>query len=169
MPRPVSKLLYWYTRSLRLLVHAMTALAGTAVVGMTVVTTVDVLGRTVGHPLPGAYDIVTVLGGLAIACALPYTTAVKGHVAVEFFFHKLRRRGRIILDTVNRCIGISLFAILGWQTMRYARSLRNSGEVTPTLELPLYPVVYVVAASCFLVALVVLHHLIHPGKEMIRP
>ncbi|MCF7854727.1 MAG: TRAP transporter small permease [Candidatus Pacebacteria bacterium] len=169
MAQPLVNLSQWYTRSLRTLVYATTALAGTAVVSMTIITTLDVLGRALWRPLPGAYDLVTVLGGLAIACALPYTTAVKGHVAVEFFFHKLRRRARIVVDTVNRCIGMALFAVLGWQTILYARALRLSGEVTPTLELPLYPVVYVVAVVCFLVVLVILHHLVHPGREMIRP
>jgi len=158
-----------YTRVLRYVVGAFTAVATVSVAGMMGVTTVDVLGRTVARPVPGAYDIVTVLGGLAIGCALPYTTAVKGHVAVEVLFHRLQRRGRIAVDTAHRLLGSGLFGVLAWQSLSYGAGLRASGEVTPTLQIPLYPLVYAVGASCAVVVLVILHHLIHPGRELIRP
>ena len=159
-----------WTRLLTGLVQAGTAVAAAGLVVMMVLTTLDVICRSAcGRPLPGTYDIVRLVGFLTLACALPYTTAVKGHVAVEFFFHKLGRRRRIAVDTVNRILGIALFGVLAWQTAARAAALRASGEVTPTLQLPVYPVLYVAAGACLLVALVILHNLLHPGREMIKP
>ena len=51
--------------------------------------------------ITGALDLGKGCGALVIAGALPYTTAVKGHVAIEYFFHKLGRRGRIVVDTLG--------------------------------------------------------------------
>ncbi|MBN2307412.1 MAG: TRAP transporter small permease, partial [Candidatus Hydrogenedentes bacterium] len=99
----------------------------------------------------------------------PYTTAVKGHVAIEYFFLKLSRRGRIIVDTVCRSIGIVLFSFLTWKSVHYGSALKASGQVTPTLQVPVFWVPYVIALSCGVVVLVILHNLLHPGKEMIKP
>ena len=159
-----------YSVTLIAAVRTLTFVAGAAVIGMMAVTTADVLLRKLAsRPIPGAFDIVTVLGALTIACALPYTTAVKGHVAVEYFFHKLSRPARIVVDTANRLLGILLFGLFAWRSALYAASLKASGHVTPTLQLPLFPVVYAIAVSCMLVALVILHNLLHPGREMIKP
>jgi TRAP-type C4-dicarboxylate transport system permease small subunit len=112
---------------------------------------------------------VRISGTITIACALPYTTAVKGHVAIEYFFHKLSRRGRIAVDTVARLAAITLFAFLARESFLLGESFRESGQVTQTVEIPEFWVPYVVAVSCAVVVLVIIHNLLRPGREMIRP
>jgi len=158
-----------YACVVRLLVFALAAVAGCGVLTMMTVTCVDIILRWSNRTLTGAYDIVCVAGALTIACALPYTTAVKGHVAIEYFFLKLSRTGRVVVDTVARLLAIALFACLAWQCVRYGTSLWRSGQVTPTLQVPVFWVPYVIAFSCVVVALVILHNLLHPGREMIKP
>ena len=79
----------------------MAGVAGLAVAAMIILTCVDVVGRRLGHPLTGTYDIVEILGAISIIGALPYTTACKGHVAIEFLFQKLSRLGRAILCRIR--------------------------------------------------------------------
>ncbi len=148
------------------------ALAGVTAIGilmMMLVTCVDVVMRRTGFPLKGAVDVVKVMGAVTLACSLPYTTAVKGHVAIEYFFHKLPWRGRIVVDTVVRTLGISLFLLIARRSFYYGHSLRSSGEVTPTLQLPVFWVPYVMAFCFLVVACVIFYHLLHPGREMIKP
>jgi len=158
-----------YTRTVLAMVHALTAVALLSLLSMMAITCVDVVMRVGGRPLIGAYDLVAICAFLTVVCALPYATAVKGHVAIEFFFHKFGRRGRVVVDTINRMLGIALFATLAWRAVIYAEQKRSSGEVSMTLALPVWPVIYVLAAACLVVALVILHNLLHPGKEMIKP
>ena len=117
----------------------------------------------------GEVDIVKIAGGVAIACALPYTTAVKGHVAIEYFFHKLSRRGRIAVDTATRLAAMGLFGLLSWRCVRYGLDLRRSGEVTLTLEIPLFWIPHVMALCCATMVFVILYNLLHPGREFIKP
>lgn len=159
----------FYRRALVALVMGLNTLAGFSIVFMMVVTCADVLMRLFGHPLKGSYDLVQIAGALTIACALPYTTAVKGHVAVEFLYLKLGHRGRMAVDIMVRSILIALFVILAVQSVKYGTSLHRSGEVTPTLEIPLYGVMYLIAFSCAVVSLVVLFNLLNPRKELIKP
>lgn len=158
-----------YESGLRRLVLVMAVLSGAGVIAMMLTTCADVVLRAFGSPLKGSYDIVRLLSLITLACALPYTTAVKGHVAVEFFFNKLPRAGRIVVDTLMRVLLIGLFAVLCYQNVRYGISLRASGELLPTLRLPVFWAAHVVAFSCAVVLLVVLYNLVHPGKMMLKP
>jgi TRAP-type C4-dicarboxylate transport system permease small subunit len=106
---------------------------------------------------------------VTIACALPYTTAIKGHVAVEYFHHRLGRRGRVVVDTLMRLPIMAMFGLFTWELIAYGTKLRTSGEVSMTLQLPVYWVPYVMAFSCAQVVLVTLWHLLHPGKPLIKP
>lgn len=151
------------------LVHALAAAAALAVAAMVLITCGDIVLRLAGHPIVGVYDIVRVAGGLTIACALPYTTAVKGHVAIEYFFQKLGPRGRVAVDSAVRLVGLALWSVLTWQYVRYGFILRRSGEVTSTLQLPVFWIPWVFAASFATVFMVTLYHLLHPGRSLLKP
>ena len=158
-----------YVSGLRWVVRALAVAAGLAVTVMIVVTCVDVVGRRFGHPLKGAYDIVELLGAIVIAGALPYTTGRKGHVAIEFFFQRLGRRGRIVIDTLVRSISVSMFAFLTWRFIQYGTELRASGQVTLTLRWPMFWMPWWMALCSGVMILVILYHLMHPGKELMKP
>ncbi len=151
------------------MVKALAFVACASLMVMVLVTSADVILRKFSLSLTGAYDIVRIAAALTIAAALPYTTAIKGHVAIEYFFHKLGRRGRIVVDALMRLGGMALFGLLAWGCVDYGNSLRAKGEVSMTLQLPIFWVPYVLAVSCVLVVLIKLYHLTHPGKPMIKP
>lgn len=165
---PVSLAERW-CQILRVLVNLLAGLAGASLMLMVLVTSLDVVLRVFRISLTGAYDIVKIASAVTIAAALPYTTAVKGHVAIEYFFHKLGRRGRVVVDTFMRLLDMSLFSLLAWQSVLYGNRLKLSGEVSLTLQLPVFWVPYVIAASCGLVVLITLYHLLNPGRELIKP
>jgi len=116
----------------------LAGVAGLAVAAMIVVTCVDVVGRRLGHPLRGAYDLVEILGAIAITGALPYTTVHKGHIAIEFLRQKVGPRGRLVLSTLVDVVSFLLFAFLTWRFVRYGVELRASGQVTLTLGWPIF-------------------------------
>jgi TRAP-type C4-dicarboxylate transport system permease small subunit len=158
-----------YHRALRALVNALACVAGAGLMLMVLITSADVVLRKCNLSVTGAYDLVKIAAAITAAAALPYTTAIKGHVAIEYFFHKLGRRGRIVVDALMRFGGMALFGLLAWGFVDYGNSLRQKGEVSTTLQLPIFWVPYVLAASCALVVLIKVYHLTHPGKPMIKP
>jgi TRAP-type C4-dicarboxylate transport system permease small subunit len=158
-----------YSTVLRAVVLGLNAVASVLFVVMMTLTTCDVILRTVWRPITGTYDWVTLCGCVALAFSLPYATAVKGHVAVEFFFHKLNRHARTVVDTLLRLLSMSLFSALCWRGFAYARDLTRTGEGTLTLKIPLYPAALCLALAFGVVVLVILHNLLHPGREMIKP
>jgi TRAP-type C4-dicarboxylate transport system permease small subunit len=157
--------------SLKAAVFALLFVSGLAVLIMIAVTCADVILRLpwINRPFIGAYDIVRITGAIALAAALPYTTAVKGHVAIEYFFHKLNRTPRIVVDSIMRLLSMALFAFLGWRSIQHGISLHRTSQVSQTLQIPLFWLPIVIGVCSFVVVLVVTHHLIYPKREMIKP
>jgi len=159
----------WVWHAVRGLVLALAGVAGCCLAGMIGVVCLGVVLRFFGHPIKGSYDIVRLAGALTIACALPITCAVKGHIAIEYFFHKFNRRGRLVLDTLVHGGMMAMFGAAAWQCVRYGQNFLRNGEVTPTLQLPLFWVAWVMALACAASVPVSCYHLLHPGREMIKP
>ncbi len=158
-----------YTIGLRITVLLFAGITGVCILFMVLLTCADVVLRLFGRPIIGAYDLVGVAGAVSMACALPYTTALKGHVAIEYFFQKLNRTGRIVVDSIARLLSIGLFTLLARESARIGTNLKIRGEVTPTLQLPVYWVSWIIALACALVVLVIIYNMLNPGKELVQP
>ena len=128
--------------------------AGTALISMMLLTCADVVMRFFDLPIPGTYEIIGFLGALAVALALAATSMEKGHIAVDLLVNRLPQRGQIFLDAISSLFGLALFAALTWQSALYALDLRQSGEVSATLGMPVYPFAAGIAAGCALLCLV---------------
>jgi hypothetical protein len=65
-------------------------------------------------------------------------------------------------------LGISLFAVLARESIRIGTNLKARGEVTATLQLPIFWVSWMIGLCCALVVLVIFYQLLHPGKELVK-
>lgn len=153
----------------RKVILALAILAGAAILVMMGVTVADIVLRLFRTGIVGAYDVVRICGVVAITCALPYLTAVKGHIAIEFFYQSFSRVGRVILDSVFRIVALALFGFLVYRNIHYGLSLRASGVLMPTLKVPVFWMPLLVSFNALLICVVIAYHLVHPGEEMIKP
>jgi TRAP-type C4-dicarboxylate transport system permease small subunit len=131
-------------------------IAGGAVVAMMLLTTADIVLRAFRHPIPGAYEIVGLLGSLAVSFSLAYTSIEKGHIAVEFLVNRLAAPTQSLISAANALVATLLFAVITWQSLLYGTDFLLRGEVSMTIQMPIYPFVYGVAAGCGLLCPVLL-------------
>lgn len=153
---------------IRRIIIVLALIAGLAILVMIGVTVIDVILRIFGTGITGAYDIVRIMGIIAISFSLPYVTAIKGHIAIEFFYHRFSRTGRIILDSSFRTISVLVFLLLAWRNILYGLLLLNSNQVMQTLPIPVFWIPWMISLSCVLMILTILYHLFHPGKELVK-
>lgn len=130
--------------------------AGAAIVVMMVLTCADVVLRYFRYPIPGTYELVCFLGALAVGFAMAHTSVQQGHVAVSVIIQLLPPRVRSGVSCVTTSFSFIFFALIGWQSIRYAGQLHASGEVSLTLQLPFYPFVYGIGISAWAVCLILL-------------
>ena len=133
----------------------MNVIAGIALTFIILLTVCDVVLRALGRPILGAYEIVAMAGGIVIGFVTPFTSWVRGHIFMDFVIEKLSPKAKSAFDIATRCVGIALFLMISWNVFKIGINLHSVDEVTPTLELPLYPIAYGVG-FCFFVLSVVL-------------
>ncbi|HVN23406.1 MAG TPA: TRAP transporter small permease [Syntrophorhabdales bacterium] len=139
---------------LRFLSKILNFIAGVALTGMMLLTVADVSLRAVGHPLIGTYEIVALSLAIVIGFGIPKVSLDKGHVYMEFLMEKLSPRGKDLMNTFTRLLVLMLFIFIGYNLLNVGAEFRASGEVSPTIKLPFYPVAYGVAVCCFLECIV---------------
>ena len=129
--------------------------AGWTLVGMMLLTAADVILRAFRRPILGTYEIVGLLGAIVIAFAMPQTTLQEGHVSVEILVSRLSGTAQRVIFLITRSLTIMLFGFVAWECFQYGRDLKEAGEVSMTLCLPTYPVLYGIALAAVAVILVV--------------
>jgi TRAP-type C4-dicarboxylate transport system permease small subunit len=131
---------------------------------MMLLTVADVLLRAGGHPIIGTYEIVALLLALVIGFGIPQVSLDRGHVNMEFLLEKFSKRGRNVMNTFTRVLCLILFASIGTNLFNVAAKFHASGEVSPTIQLPFYPVAYGVAVCCLLECVVFLFDIVRIWK-----
>ncbi len=134
--------------------------------GMMVLTCTDVLMRFFGHPILGSEEITSFMAILMMAGAMPYTHYEKGHIGVNLIIRKFPKKTQARVDLITSMVSFLLFAIITWQTFIYAEKMKNSGEVSMTLEFPLYILVYAIAAGFIVLSLSILLDIIQNIKRV---
>ena len=117
---------------------------------MMLLTVADVFLRIVSRPILGTYEIASILLAVVIGFSIPQVSLDKGHVYMEFLVGRLAGTKMAALFTFTRILCIMLFLFIGYNLFSVANEFRLSGEVTPTIQLPFYPVAYGVGVCCFI-------------------
>ena len=137
-------------KTLHFVSKLLNIIAGISVTIMMLLTVADVLLRAGGHPIIGTYEIVALLLAVVIGFGIPQVSLDRGHVYMEFLLEKFSKRGKKVMNTFTRVLCLILFAFIGVNLFSVGAAFRASGEVSPTIQLPFYPVAYGVAVCCLL-------------------
>jgi TRAP-type C4-dicarboxylate transport system permease small subunit len=130
--------------------------AGLVLAAMMLFSVSDMVLRSLGHTVPGSYELIGWLSASAMALALGSVQEYRGHVAMELLVTRLGPRMRTVVDMVTGLLSFLLFAAVAWYVARYALVLHKTGSLSETLRVVVYPWVYVVAGGCAGLALALL-------------
>jgi TRAP-type C4-dicarboxylate transport system permease small subunit len=145
----------------------LNTVAEVVLVGMMMLTVVDVFLRTFGKPIVGTYELVALAGAIVIGFAVPKTSWDRGHVFVDVLIENRSQGVKNALFAGTRIVGIIIYALLSWNLMKKGMVLQRSHEVSLTLRIPFYPAAYALALCFFVQALTLVTDLfrIHEGKD----
>ena len=150
--KKMSRLMYW--------------IAGIALYSIVFLTVTDVILRRFRMPIDWTYEVVILLGATAIGFSLPQTTLDRAHVLMEFLTENVSKKWKNLLSLSTRCLGIVIFGLIGWRTFPYGSNLWKSGQISPILQMPEYPVAYGIGVCCFIMCMVLLFQAIENIKEV---
>jgi len=147
----------WFTEKISRLMNVISYVSLTFIMLLTVS---DVVLRSLKHPIIGTFEIVGMAGAVVIGFGMPLTSWLRGLIYVDFVIQRFPRWGRNFMNILTRAICIIIFIVIGYNLCGYAMDLLVSGEVTPTRQIPFYPIVYGLGIACFVQCLVLIADII---------
>lgn len=133
----------------------MKMVSGVMLIAMMLVTCTDVVGNFFDAPVLGSEEIVSLMAALLIAFVLPAAHGEKAHIGVDIFYLTFSSRVKRILNTLLSVLMVAFFGLMSWECFNYGAELKRIGQVSATLELPTFYVLYAVAFGCTVLTLVV--------------
>jgi len=116
------------------------AFAGGAVfVALVVMSVVSIVGRKLASaPVPGDVELLQLCAAFASAAFFAYTHLIHGDVKVDFFTAHLSPAKRAFLDSTGSLL-VGLFgALITWRSGAGALMVKEAGEATAILDLPVW-------------------------------
>lgn len=122
--------------------------AAATLAAMMLLSVADMVMRSFGVTVAGSYEVIGWLSAAAMALALGTVQRHKGHVAMELVVVKMGRRSRALTDALMALVSLAVFAVVAFYVVRYGRVLHETGSLSETLRVIVYPWVYVVGLGC---------------------
>lgn len=126
-------------RPLERLARVLALIGGLALLVVTAVTVISVVGRVAfAMPILGDAEIVEFGSALAIFSFLPYCQLRGGNVVVDVFTARASVRTRAALDAINGLIFTFVVVMLTWRTLVGSIEAFSRGEFSMFLRIPLW-------------------------------
>lgn len=147
-------LLSW-RRGLRRVAAALAGVGAVCLLGIVVLVFVGVVMRYgFRSPILGVNEIVQLAAVALVMAALPYCTALNGHVNVDVFDNALGRWGQLLGDLLARVASGLVLAILAQRAVENMLDAIQWGDRTNMLGVPIWPFYGAIAVGAGLCVLI---------------
>ena len=146
------------------------SLAGAFVLfAMMLLTTCDVIGRYLFNaPLLGTFELTEFMMVCLVFFSLAYAQSQKGHIAVDVYVSRFPENIQNAIEILNYLITLIILALITWMSIERGFEIKTVNEVSGTLQIPVYPFVFVVALGSAAMGLETLINLIAKLKGRVK-
>ena len=137
-----------FDRFISILNRGLACVAGISLVTMVLVTVGEMVFRMFGKPMAGTVETIGWLSAVTTAFALGYTQIHQGHVSIDLFTRRLGPLLQVMVSVLVYLASTVLFVIVTWNVFRHAGVLRETGSLSETMKVIVYPWVYLVSLGC---------------------
>ena len=142
---------------LRRLCYWFGFLGSTIALFIAAMTLVSVIGRSVFKaPIPGDIEITQMGIALAISLCLPWCQLKGANIFVDFFTQKISNQNQRRLDAFGSLFLATMYVLLAWRTAIGAVAVKEAGETTMIISLPMWWAYACLAPGLALAALIAL-------------
>jgi TRAP-type C4-dicarboxylate transport system permease small subunit len=132
-------------------------IAGIGMIYVLLISVADIImNKVFKDPINWAFDSIGLVAVIAIVFAIPGVQVNHGHIEVEILEERLSRFWRKINGLFINVLGLILWSIVAWRSFLYGIDILRSGEVSMTVEMPIYPFIWFQGICAIVVVLVLL-------------
>lgn len=127
---------------------------GLIFIGLVIMSIVSIVGRKLFNaPVPGDVEVLQMFAAFASASFFAYCHLMHGDVKVDFFTANIAAAKRRFLDAAGSLLVGLVGTLLAWRSWVGAMSLREAGESSAILEVPVWIAQALMVPSFVLLAL----------------
>ncbi|MDP4594748.1 MAG: TRAP transporter small permease [Beijerinckiaceae bacterium] len=153
------------TALVRHIVNWTAGAAGLCLLGLMLITFVDVVGRYFfDAALPFAVEIIQLGMGLLVFLGLGLTTLDRGHISVDLITSSVPGFVQKVLALTSAIAASVFFSLAAWQLSVRAVTFKSDKLTTEVLLLPVYPVAFIMAISAAFVAMICIFQIFRADK-----
>lgn len=157
------------TKMVERLSRALDIIAGACLTGVMLLVVGNVLMREVfNSPIMGTFEIVGYLTALGVSFALASCAFQNGHIALDYLVNKFPEKLKIAAEIIVNAISLCFWVMSAWHLLKYGQSLMASGVVSPTAQVPVYIVAYLIGIGLFVLCLVPLERFLNSCSTVLK-
>lgn len=142
---------------------------GGILASMILLVVVDVILRRIfNNPLPFSLELMGFGLVVVVWSAILFSTMKERHISVDIITSHFPLKVRRVLNVIADFIGMGLLLTIGWRCILYAMQLKESGQESVMLDLPLYPFISLVALGAICAGCMLLVSFIESVKDTVK-
>ena len=115
------------------------------------IVTISILMRVFfKSPIAGLTDIVGLVSGVIIALTIAFTEKEGGHISADFIMEYFPKTVQKISYVAVNLMSNAVVAVLGWRLFVYAQQAYEGGTASWVVNIPLFPVAFLISMGMFL-------------------
>jgi TRAP-type C4-dicarboxylate transport system permease small subunit len=152
----------------RAVANVLSYLAAGLIFALMALTFADVVARyIVNSPIPGAFEVVGFILGIAVFTAIAVVSFRNEHITVSMFDHLFRGRVRWCQQAFVIFVSAVATGFIAYRMFASAEKMRETRQLALMFNVQIAPIVYTMALmaaiACLLISALLVHHLRFPN------
>ena len=129
-------------------------IAGIILVLLVLTLVCDTVGRFIGYPIVGSFELVQYGFALIVCFSIAYTYVQGGHIVIDLFFNRFPRGVKKVFIKISEIISFIISILIIWRLIGIAVESYDLHETSSTLQLPVFIFISAIAFGFIILALV---------------
>jgi len=157
-----------FERVIQSLSRVLSWVAGLSLLGMMLITAVNVIVRPIYRPILGTPEVVE-YGLVVVVCfGLACTAVARENVSVELLVSRFPKRAQAAIKSITCFLSMGTMGVIAWQSAVFGWEQQMIDERSSILLFPLFPLRYALVFGCIVLCLVLFLDLLRSLGEVIR-
>lgn len=134
--------------------HVCGRIAGVILTLLVLTLVGDTIGRFIGYPIVGSFELVQYGFALIVCISVAYTDIQGGHIAIDLFFNRFPKVVRILFTKISKILSFVVSVLIIWRLISNSIDSFGLYERSSTLQVPIFSFSSAIAFGFAILALV---------------
>ncbi|NOX35198.1 MAG: TRAP transporter small permease [Deltaproteobacteria bacterium] len=102
----------------------------------------------------GSVELTELMMVIIVFCSLAQCELDNGHIRIDLIMDHAGKRTRAFADVFTQALCTVIFALMSLSIFNHSINMKEYGEVTMDLNIPLYPFIFIACLGCVVMTLV---------------